>query len=66
MRTRRFTKRQRRILAWVAGGECQQCGKPLEQEFHADHVVAFARGGLTVTANGQALCGSCNRRKGAN
>ena len=33
--------------------------------FHADHVVAFAKGGTTVTSNGQALCAACNLRKGA-
>jgi superfamily II DNA or RNA helicase len=49
----------------MAAGRCQVCGKQLEPGFHADHVVSFAHGGATVTANGQALCPSCNLRKGA-
>lgn len=65
MRQRRFNNRQRRILAWVAGGKCCQCGNPLTDDFHADHVVPYTSGGATVTSNGQALCPSCNLKKGA-
>lgn len=61
---RRFSARQRRVLAWVAGGRCAICGTPLTQAFHADHVVPYSRGGATVTNNGQALCGPCNLVKG--
>lgn len=61
---RRFSRAQRRLVAWVAAGKCQLCGTPLNNGFHADHVVAFARGGKTITSNGQALCGPCNLRKG--
>lgn len=63
--TRRFSRRQRRILAWRAGGRCAGCGAPLDAGFHADHVRPFSRGGRTVTDNGQALCAACNLRKGA-
>jgi len=62
---RQFTKCQRRVLAWVAGGTCQKCGKQLTNSFHADHVVPFVRGGLTTLQNGQALCIQCNLAKGA-
>lgn len=62
---RTFSALQRRVLAWRAGGRCQLCGAPLTNGFHADHVVAHARGGATVTDNGQALCPACNLRKGA-
>lgn len=62
---RRFNTRQRRILAWVAGGRCRKCGSSLTNEFHADHAVPYSRGGATVTNNGQALCGPCNLKKGA-
>ncbi|AQA18340.1 hypothetical protein BST95_08950 [Halioglobus japonicus] len=62
---RRFSKRQRQILAWIAGGKCSSCEKPLDQQFHADHVVAYSKGGTTTTDNGQALCATCNLRKGA-
>ena len=65
MTMRRFNQRQRRILAWKAAGKCCLCGQLLSNDFHADHVVAIKNGGLTVTSNGQALCGPCNQRKGA-
>ncbi len=63
--TRLFNQRQRRCLAWVSAGRCRKCGKRLADDFHADHVIPYSRGGLTATNNGQALCPSCNLRKGA-
>lgn len=60
-----FSALQRRILAWVAGGRCRRCGASLTTGFHADHVVPFARGGRTLTRNGQAVCAACNLEKGA-
>jgi superfamily II DNA or RNA helicase len=62
---RRFGKRQRQVLAWIAGGHCQLCGTSLTKSFHADHVVPYSRGGPTFTKNGQALCASCNLNKGS-
>ena len=62
---RTFDARQRRILAWVAGGKCRQCGKSINDGFHADHVVPFSKGGATITQNGQALCAACNLKKGS-
>ncbi|MER2623573.1 MAG: HNH endonuclease signature motif containing protein [Accumulibacter sp.] len=62
---RAFNRLQRRVLAWRAGGRCQLCGALLDRQFHADHVVAFARGGATTSDNGQALCARCNLRKGS-
>ena len=59
-----FSKRQRRILAWVGAGRCACCGVVLDSDFHADHVMPFSRGGATVTNNGQALCRDCNLKKG--
>jgi superfamily II DNA or RNA helicase len=32
---------------------------------HGDHMMPWVHGGLTVLANLQALCGSCNLRKGS-
>lgn len=61
---RAFSKRQRRILCWMAGGRCACCGIRLAHDFHADHVRPFSRGGATVTNNGQALCRDCNLKKG--
>jgi len=44
---------------------CSACGIELNKHFHADHRVAFVRGGRTTIENGQALCPSCNLKKGA-
>lgn len=60
-----FSSRQRRVLAAVAGGYCGACGKQLQKNFHADHVVPHSKGGQTVLGNGQALCAECNLKKGA-
>ena len=62
---RRFSNRQKKILAWVAGGRCQICGDRLDRSFHADHVRAYSRGGETTLENGQALCAQCNLKKGS-
>jgi 5-methylcytosine-specific restriction endonuclease McrA len=61
---RAFCRLQKRVLAWRAGGKCEICGAALVKEFHADHVVPFSRGGATTTNNGQALCATCNLKKG--
>lgn len=62
---RRFNRRQRRVLAWVAGGYCKRCNERLLSHFHADHIVPYSKGGETVTNNGQALCSRCNLEKGS-
>ncbi len=59
-----FSKRQRQILFFVAGGKCQLCGRTLSKNFHADHIRPFSKGGKTITLNGQALCSNCNLAKG--
>lgn len=62
---RNFNKRQRIILLLTSGGECEKCKKPLDNSFHADHVLPFSRGGITSIKNGQALCSTCNLAKGS-
>lgn len=62
---RGFSRLQKRILAWRAGGRCQGCSTVLDKSFHTDHVTSYSRGGATVTNNGQALCAPCNLIKGA-
>jgi superfamily II DNA or RNA helicase len=59
-----FNKRQKMILALISSGKCQVCGNKLQENFHADHVLPFSKGGKTNTANGQALCPTCNLTKG--
>jgi hypothetical protein len=45
------------------GGRCRQCGST--DDLHFDHVIPWSKGGANTVNNIQLLCGSCNRRKGA-
>jgi len=43
---------------------CQSCKRSVgEFDWHADHVVAWIRGGKTTLDNGQVLCVKCNLKK---
>lgn len=65
MARRRFNLTERIELILEAGGLCQICGAELTlSNWHADHIEAFADGGPTELANGQALCAHCNLKKG--
>lgn len=63
---RRFNTRQRVALYIQSQGMCAnpECGAELAPGWHADHQQAWARGGRTDVLNGQALCPTCNQRKG--
>jgi hypothetical protein len=58
-----------RILAWYeSGGKCQTPGcmnKINFQDFHADHISPWAKGGQTTLDNLQVLCPQHNLSKGA-
>jgi 5-methylcytosine-specific restriction endonuclease McrA len=62
---RRFSQAERAALFVAAGGVCTQCGRQLDNTFHADHIKPWSAGGITDVINGQALCPACNLRKGA-
>jgi hypothetical protein len=64
MTRRRFNPRERFKLRLTAFNRCEACGAPLDRAFHADHRIAFSKGGPTTLRNGQALCAPCNLRKG--
>lgn len=53
-------------LYWLAGARCENCGKPLPNDWHGDHKTPWSAGGQTDVANGQALCPECNIKKGSN
>lgn len=59
-----FNARERLALYLISGGVCAECGAPLK-EWHADHVVPYSEVHQTDISNGQALCPTCNLKKGA-
>jgi superfamily II DNA or RNA helicase len=63
---RRFSIAERRALHALADGYCENCGEPLPDGWHADHVNPWSCGGVTDVINGQASCPYCNWSKGAN
>lgn len=62
--SRRFNGSQRAALYLASGGACSSCGSALESGWHADHITAWSHGGTTDLLNGQALCPTCNLKKG--
>lgn len=64
MTRRRFSDRERFALYLASDGRCSMCGIPLHPGWHADHIEPYSAGGETDVVNGQALCPTCNLRKG--
>jgi hypothetical protein len=63
---RAFTEEQRVTIFRRYNGICQSCKKEIKwDEFQADHVRPFSKGGKTTVANGQLLCTTCNIAKRA-
>lgn len=64
---RRTFSRAETRRAWERQGRlCNLCGRGIPFDLmHGDHILAHARGGQTTPDNCQALCGSCNLRKGS-
>ena len=64
-----FTPEQRMTILYKTNPDfiCQQegCETVLTQNnFEADHIVPWSKGGKTIVSNGQALCKACNKKKG--
>src|SRR5690554_3212721 len=62
---RRFSRKERNTLYRSSGGVCASCGEPLATGWHADHRIPYSTGGHTRLSNGQALCPTCNTKKGS-
>jgi len=71
-----FSDSQREIIFQESKGKCQadksaswydaqKCQKAIifHENFHADHIEPYSRGGATSIENGQALCSTCNLKK---
>lgn len=63
---RDFTTEQRTAIYLRDDGICQICKIHCSQEdFHADHIIAYTKGGKTKITNGQVTCSQCNHSKGS-
>ncbi len=61
---RSFTAEQRDVIYRLGDGKCAICGKHCsEEDFEADHITPWSKGGATQVSNGQILCVKCNRQK---
>lgn len=58
-----FNIAQVRAVLAAQGGRCANCRKLVGENFHADHVVPLALGGIHDIKNIQILCPPCNHRK---
>lgn len=58
------SKKQRKHLWYQTNGTCANCGKPLPDNWHADHIIPWSVSGETNTHDMQALCPQCNLLKG--
>lgn len=62
---RSFSTKEKLAIFFASNGHCALCGKKLDTDWHADHIIPFSKGGSTDVTNGQALCPKCNLKKGA-
>ena len=61
---RHFNTKERQALFIISGGKCQICNQYLTEDWEPDHIIPYCQGGATDVTNGQALCRTCNRKKG--
>jgi superfamily II DNA or RNA helicase len=62
---RRFNGKQRIAMYLAQDGKCAICGIELSPGWHGDHTAPWSQGGETDVINGQALCPTCNLKKGS-
>lgn len=61
---RSFDEAQRQVIYRRDNGVCQLCGQKCEwNDWEADHIVPWSKGGKTEIENGQLLCTTCNSKK---
>lgn len=61
---RNFSKEQRRLLWNNSNKKCAICNKKLSfNNFHADHIKPYSKGGKTILSNAQVLCTEHNIKK---
>ena len=61
---RNFDESQRQVIYRKDKGICQICGKECDwNDWEADHIVPWSKGGKTEIENGQVLCPTCNSKK---
>ena len=63
---RTLRSKKLRAALWIkAAGKCQVCGCELPWPWHADHIDAWVRTGVTNVHDMQALCPTCYLKKGS-